>query len=198
MRPPLYLIRHGKTEWNRANRIQGWNDSPLTETGRKQARLVAGILAREIDDHADIAIYCSPLGRARQTAAVICEELGWNTARCRYDEALREMNTGDWDGLTFIEVEAAFPEDLDRFRNDSWRNRPTGGESYAMLAERIKGWLSGLPESGPAVVISHGIAGQVFRGLYLGLGEAETVSLEQPQDVVYRLEGGRLTELVST
>jgi probable phosphoglycerate mutase len=86
---------------------------------------------------------------------------------------------------------------LNHFREDSWRNRPPGGESYAMLAARIGKWLDALEETSPALVVSHGIAGQVFRGRYLGLGEAETVSQDQPQDVVFRLAGGRIAELTS-
>ncbi|MBT4673039.1 MAG: histidine phosphatase family protein [Rhodospirillaceae bacterium] len=193
----LYLIRHGETEWNRAKKVQGWNDSPLTELGETQARGVAGILAREIADPAEAILYCSPLGRARATAEIIAAELGLDFGLCRFDDDLKELNTGQWDGLTFAEIEAAFPDDLNHFREDSWRNRPPGGESYAMLAARIGKWLDALEETSPVLVVSHGIAGQVFRGLYLGLGEAETVSQDQPQDVVFRLAGGRIAELTS-
>jgi broad specificity phosphatase PhoE len=192
---PIYLIRHGETEWNRAKRVQGWNDSPLTGTGREQARMVAAILAREIADAAAAVLYCSPLGRARATAEIIAHELALDFAQVRFDDKLMELNTGQWDGLTFAEIAAAFPDDLNHFREDSWRHRPTGGESYAMLSGRIGDWLAALDQPGPVIVVSHGIAGQVFRGAYLGLGEAQTVSLEQPQDVVFELAGGRVTEL---
>jgi probable phosphoglycerate mutase len=195
MPPVLYLIRHGETEWNRAKRVQGWNDSALTELGNQQARAVAGILAREIADPAAAVFYCSPLGRARATAEIIARELGLDSAQFRFDEALKELNTGQWDGLTFAEIKAAFPDDLNHFHEDSWRHRPTGGESYAMLAARIGVWLDALDETGPVLVVSHGIAGQVLRGHYLGLSEAETVSLDQPQDVVFELRGGQVTEL---
>jgi probable phosphoglycerate mutase len=195
MDPVIYLIRHGETEWNRAKRVQGWNDSPLTELGQAQARSLAGILAAEIADPTGAILYCSPLGRARATAAIIAENLGLDFGLCRFDEDLKELNTGQWDGLTFKEIEAAFTDDLDHFREDSWRNRPTGGESYAMLSARIGNWLDRLEATGPVLVVSHGIAGQVFRGLYLGLGEAETVIQDQPQDVVFRLTGGQVMEL---
>ena len=195
MKPVAYLIRHGETEWNRDKRIQGWNDSPLTETGIDQARTMAGILKREIGPAPEIEFYCSPLGRARQTAEIICHELGWDYSACRFENAIRELNTGRWDGLTFDQVREAFPEDLDRFQTDSWRNRPPGGESYAMLARRISAWLEGISRSATIVAVSHGIAGQVFRGMYQGLSEDETTRLEQPQDVVYLLEEGRAVEL---
>lgn len=198
MQQTLYLIRHGETEWNRAKKVQGWNDSPLTELGQSQARSVAGILAAEIADPTDAILYCSPLGRARATAEIIAAELGLDFGLCRFDEDLKELNTGRWDGLTFQEIAAAFPDDLDHFREDSWRNRPPGGESYAMLSARIGNWLDRLEDSGPVLVVSHGIAGQVFRGRYLGLGEAETVSQDQPQDVVFRLAGGQIKELSGT
>jgi probable phosphoglycerate mutase len=193
----LYLIRHGETEWNRAKKVQGWNDSPLTELGQAQARAVAGILAAEIADLSEAILYCSPLGRARATAEIIAAELGLDFGLCRFDEDLKELNTGQWDGLTFKEIEAAFADSLRHFREDSWRNSPPGGESYAMLAARIGSWLDRLEAAGPVLVVSHGIAGQVFRGHYLGLGEAETVSQDQPQDVVFRLAGGRIEELTA-
>lgn len=195
MDPVIYLIRHGETEWNQAKRVQGWNDSPLTELGETQARSMAGILAAEISNPADVILYCSPLGRARATAAIIAAELGLDFGLCRFEEDLKELNTGQWDGLTFAEIEAAFPDDLNHFRQDSWRNRPPGGESYAMLSVRIGNWLERLEAAGPVLVVSHGIAGQVFRGRYLSLGEAETVSQDQPQDVVFRLAGGQVMEL---
>ena len=64
-----------------------------------------------------------------------------------------------------------------------------------MLSVRIGNWLERLEAAGPVLVVSHGIAGQVFRGRYLSLGEAETVSQDQPQDVVFRLAGGQVMEL---
>ena len=195
MEPVIYLIRHGETEWNRAKKVQGWNDSPLTELGETQARCIAGILAAEISDPAEAILYCSPLGRARATAEIIAAELDLDFGLCQFDEDLKEMNTGQWDGLTFKEIEAAFPDDLNHFREDSWSNQPPGGESYAMLSVRIGNWLDRLEATGPVLVVSHGIAGQVFRGCYLGLGETETVSQDQPQDVVFRLAGGRIKEL---
>jgi len=193
--PTIYLIRHGETEWNRIKRLQGWLDSPLTETGKAQARIMAGILNTEISDFAHINFYCSPLGRARQTADIICAELGWNFADCKIEDAIKEVNTGDWDGMSYVQIAEAFPEELDRFQTDGWKNAPPGGESYAMLAKRISTWLDGLPISKATVAVSHGIAGQVIRGLYLGLSEDQTVRLDQPQDVIYLLKDGRAVEL---
>ena len=192
--PPLFLIRHGETEWNREKRVQGWNDSPLTEKGRDQARAMAGVLANRLEDPSRVVLYSSPLGRARSTAEIIAAELRLDFTRCQFDDALKEMNTGKWDGLTFAEIDAAYSEDLAYFRKDSWRHRPPGGESYAILAARIGAWMEAREQSAPLLVISHGIAGQVVRGIYLDLGEAETVSLDQPQDVVFELSGGRIIE----
>lgn len=155
---------------------------------------MAGVLANRLGDPDQVVCYSSPLGRARATAEIISAELGLDFSRCRFDAALKEMNTGRWDGLTFAEIDAAYSEDLAYFRKDSWRHSPPGGESYAMLAARISAWMEEREQNAPLLVISHGIAGQVFRGIYLDLDEAETVSLYQPQDVVFELSDGRVIE----
>ena len=71
----LYLLRHGETEWNREGRIQGSQDSPLTARGRAQATAQADILAREVPQLWQLARYCSPLRRARDTARIALDGL---------------------------------------------------------------------------------------------------------------------------
>ena len=71
--PEIFLVRHGETVWNRSGHYQGQLDAPLTENGQKQARAI-GRLARQIfNERGVMPFYCSPLGRCRQTAALICD-----------------------------------------------------------------------------------------------------------------------------
>ncbi|MGD9616911.1 MAG: histidine phosphatase family protein, partial [Alphaproteobacteria bacterium] len=69
-RAPIFLVRHGETEWNRARRYQGWLDSPLTPEGIAQAEAIGRLLSR-LPEAAEAEIVASPLGRARHTAAII-------------------------------------------------------------------------------------------------------------------------------
>ncbi len=99
----VFLARHGQTEWNRAGRVQGRLDSPLTELGERQARRLARTIARlpGID-----GVFSSPLGRAVSTAAFYAEALG---AQVTVIEDLTEVHHGAWGGLTRPEIEARFP-----------------------------------------------------------------------------------------
>ena len=93
--PALLILRHGETEWNRAGRMQGALDSPLTETGRAQARRQGVILrAFGIEGWRWVA---SPQGRAAQTAAIAAQGLDLEIAT---DDRLKEIGIGDWTGAT--------------------------------------------------------------------------------------------------
>src|SRR4051794_24612515 len=97
----VLLVRHGETEWNRARRYQGWLDSPLSPEGIAQAEAI-GRLLRRLPQAADADIVASPLGRARHTAEIIAECLSDDRSYrrpVRFDERLREISLGSWDGL---------------------------------------------------------------------------------------------------
>ena len=78
--PTIYYIRHGETAWNATGRLQGTQDVPLNELGRKQAahagNVLAGLFERDCRDKRDLAYVASPLGRARSTMDFVREMLG--------------------------------------------------------------------------------------------------------------------------
>jgi broad specificity phosphatase PhoE len=98
--------------------------------------------------------FASPLERARETMELVREAMGLPPKPYRLDEALMEIAFGDWEGLTWAEVRARDPESVSARRADKWGFVPPGGESYVMLAERIRLWLAAL--EGDAFVVSHG------------------------------------------
>ncbi len=192
----IYLVRHGETEWNQAGRMQGQRDSPLTARGEDQAKRVGLALAGLIDAGDRFAMVASPLGRTLRTAAIIRAELGLTPDDCPTDDRLMEITWGAWDGLTRDEIELRDPGALARRRQNHWRFVPPGGgESYAMVAERVRDWLDGVAQGQRLVVVAHGTAGRVVRGLYAGLGEAETLDLAEPQDAFFRLHGGAIERI---
>src|SRR5712692_8153285 len=109
----IFLVRHGETEWNRARRYQGWSDSPLTERGIAQAKAI-GHRLRALPEAASAEIVASPIGRARRTAEIIAECLG-RTAPLRFDERLREISIGAWDGLDRREIRARMGKEFTEF-----------------------------------------------------------------------------------
>ena len=89
----ICLVRHGETDWNLHERLQGATDVPLNERGHAQARTVAAYLAREPWDY----LYASPLGRAYDTASIIAKETGISDIRT--DDRLKERSFGALEGL---------------------------------------------------------------------------------------------------
>lgn len=87
----LYIMRHGRTDWNERRKIQGRTDIHLNEDGRKMAREAA---LRYADIHID-RIYCSTLSRAVETAKLF---VGERDIPIIYDERLVEMSFGIYEG----------------------------------------------------------------------------------------------------
>ncbi|MEE9281148.1 MAG: histidine phosphatase family protein [Myxococcota bacterium] len=197
MTQTLYLVRHGETEWNRERRYQGRCDSPLTSAGREQARRVGRALRELIADAGEYALVASPLGRARKTAGIVCEALGRAADACRSDPALAEMAWGDWEGRTAEEIERDEPWRWAERVRCKWSFVPPGGESYAMLAERVRRWLETVASEPPLIAITHSGFGRVLRGVHLGLTPDQVLALDGPHDTFFRLTPGRIASFAA-
>ncbi|WP_353239004.1 histidine phosphatase family protein [Limnohabitans sp.] len=128
----ILAIRHGETAWNVETRLQGHLDIPLNDTGLLQAdRLARALTGREMVD----AIYASDLSRTHTTAQALAHAMG-HTVRTHV--GLRERHFGVFQGHTFAEVEAEWPEHAVQWRKriPDW-TPPGGGESLLRLHERI-------------------------------------------------------------
>lgn len=177
--PKIWFLRHGQTEWNVAGRIQGRLDSPLTDLGREQATQQARIVdtfAQQVESGSG-GIFVSPQGRAQKTA-----KLALGSRPFVVDTRLSEINTGEWEGQLKAEV-ATQGSDLEVY------SVAPGGEGFSALEARVRGFLIGL--KGPSIVVSHGLLGQVMRGVILGLDRPEMSELTNGQGVVYELCDGR-------
>jgi len=188
----IFLVRHGETEWNLVRRYQGWGDSPLTGRGIAQAKEV-GQRLRELPEAKGIAVVSSPLGRARRTAELIQAKRG-DLAPIRFDERLKEVSIGDWDGLDRDEIGARSPGVFERYEPGEWYFRCPGGETYVDFAGRIGAWLNDNCDQ-TLIVVAHGIVTRVLRGLYAGLARSAALTLPVPQDVIWRLDGGQILEI---
>ncbi len=182
-RPTLYFLRHGETDWNVAYRLQGQMDIPINANGREQAARNGKRLASLIDDPERMAYIASPLGRTRETMEIARRELGLKTYGYETDDRLKELSFGLWQGFTFEELRGQQDPAVEARFADKWGFVPAGGESYAMLLERLKGWLP--YQSRDAVVVTHG---GVIRVLMHHLGDMPTkqaVRESVPQDRIF-------------
>jgi broad specificity phosphatase PhoE len=151
----LVLVRHGESELIVERRFQGRLETPLSGTGRRQARLVAARLARPHDrpalplpDGPPLAIVHSPLTRAAETAeaidAALEEAPGMGGVPRRADDRFTEIGQGDWEGRLASEISAHDGERL-----AGWRRRPTetwapGGEPLRDVRDRVAAGLTDL------------------------------------------------------
>jgi broad specificity phosphatase PhoE len=189
---PIYLLRHGETEWNTQRRMQGRLDSPLTALGRAQAEALGRTLRGHVD--ATSAIVSSPQAPALGTARLVATELG--IEHIGTDERLCEMTWGEMDGHTIPEIEIKWPGQVAERRSRHWDYIPPGGESYAMVFERLASFVRELRQATrPTVVVSHGAVGRVIRGHYLSLPPPKIVALDEPQHIAYRLRDGDIAEI---
>jgi broad specificity phosphatase PhoE len=163
----LIVWRHGNTDWNASDRVQGQTDVPLNDRGRQQAAEVAPLLAALNPD----AIVASDLRRAVDTAAALAALTGLPV---RTDPRLRERYYGQWQGLTRAEVTARFPVEDARWRAGD----PDPGcdvESLDDMGKRVCEGLLAAVEAHPGgtvVVATHGGAARQGCGHLLGWDSA--------------------------
>jgi probable phosphoglycerate mutase len=132
----------------------------------------------------------SPLSRASETMRIARAELGLDPDDFRRDDRLKEQHYGHWEGQLWSELPRTDPEGFAARERDKWGWQPRGGESYAMLSERIAGWLAEVKED--CVVASHGAVSRVLRGLVANIRREDIALLEVPQDRVMVLANGRI------
>jgi probable phosphoglycerate mutase len=152
------MLRHGQTDYNATNRMQGQLDTDLGDLGRNQAVAAAEVLAKR----QPLLIVSSDLRRALDTAVALGERSGLPV---EVDTRLRETHLGDWQDLNHVEVDAKWPGARLAWRNDAtWA--PHGGESRIDVAERgmplvreliadQTEWGTDEPER-PVVLVAHG------------------------------------------
>ena len=184
----IYLIRHGETAFNAAGRYQGHVDSPLTPLGVAQAQASAALLAAEFRHAPPPPIWTSPLGRALATAEIVGAALPG--APIRPDPRLREISMGRWDGLTRAEIEAGWPGVRRRHPPREWMLNAPEGERIGPVRARLGAVLEAASAAAPVILVGHGIAGRLLRGIHAGLTVAEALHLEAVQGEVYRLAPG--------
>ena len=146
----ILIARHGETSWNALGMLQGHTDIPLNDQGREQARALAGALS----GHGLGAVWTSDLARARETGAIVAQELG--LAALQLDEELRERGFGVFEGLTRAQCLERYPQAWQAWQSQN--AAPPGGESSEHVVGRMSSALMRIAaaQAAPALVVSHG------------------------------------------
>ncbi len=180
----IILIRHGETIWNREGRFQGRLNSPLTQKGKNQAK-ENGKKLKDIVSK-DIKIFSSPLGRAKETAYIISDELGISRERIIFDNRIIEFDYGIFEGKKKIDVINS--KEFQAREANKWYYKIENGESYEIVSQRVKSFLDSIKDE--VMVIAHEMVNRTIRGLYCNYSKDKTLTLRQPNDTIYILSGG--------
>jgi probable phosphoglycerate mutase len=159
----LVLLRHGRTAWNHAGRVQGQLEVDLDDVGRRQAEQVAAAMK----DLRPSLLWCSDLARTRQTCAPVAAATGLEPT---YDARLREFSFGERQGLTHAEYAAVDAAEFEQFRRGRYDACPTAERTAAVEARMTSALRDLLDATAPgetAVAISHGAAIRVATGALL-------------------------------
>ncbi len=187
---PFYLIRHGQTDWNAEGRFQGSVDIPLNDTGRGQAKRNGLAFKLELPDVAGWHFVSSPLSRARETMEIVRRYADLVPTDYHLEPLLREVSYGDWERQTIEEISLTSPDSIEERAGNKWGFVPPNGESYMLLADRVRTVLASL--NCPTVITAHG---GVLRSIYYLIGEMEAEEAaiaEVPQDQFLFVDGSKL------
>ncbi|WP_367269799.1 histidine phosphatase family protein [Roseateles sp.] len=182
----LILVRHGETAWNRATRIQGHTDIPLSALGLAQAERLAQALA----DEPLAAVYSSDLSRARQTAEALANAQGLPV---HLDTALRERSFGRFEGLSWQEIDQGHPEDAARWRRREPDFPVGGGESLNAFSARCLDATRRAVAAHPGCSIALVAHGGVLDCLYRA---ATRIALDAPRS--WQLGNATINRLLAT
>ncbi|MCA3011108.1 MAG: histidine phosphatase family protein [Myxococcaceae bacterium] len=191
----VLLCRHGETPWNREGRYQGHTDIPLADSGEGQARALGGRLA-EVRIHRAVA---SPLSRARRTAELILGQ--GRAAMLSFDDGLKEISHGGWEGKLVTEIAASHPELLDAWKYRPTASLPAGPNAESLQAVLERAWpalgraVAGLGANDTVLVVAHDAVTRVLLCRVLGLPLERVWSFRQAPATLNVLSGESLEAL---
>ncbi len=180
----IYLVRHGQSVANLENRMAGTYDTELTELGREQAKITANAL-KDIEAS---EIYSSDLKRARNTAeeSAVLHKLPVNVCK-----ELREIDMGEWEGLTFDDINRDYGEayTITWKKNFGFFTSPAG-ESVDEVFERVNKKLLEIAKKNlgkKVFVFAHGAVIRIFFGKIMGLSQEQLASLPWATNASYSI-----------
>ena len=188
----LIFIRHPETDWNKQKRYMGSTDIPLNNKGKKQARAISGYFKNENIS----VIYSSKLKRALETAKLIARP---HNLKVKEDKRLNEINFGEWEGLTFEQIQKKYPVLAREYLSKPQNIKIPGGESFKEFKNSIKASLGEIlaQEDGDVVIVSHGGVNRVIICELLKIPFSHLWQIKQDGGAINKIEIYEDTNVVS-
>ncbi len=158
------FVRHGETDDNLQKAFAGWTDSKLSKNGENQVKAVAKQLAKEMVEKDQIALYSSPLHRAKVLALAIEKGINYHRDLSKIEatfiEDLKEIHFGIFEGLSKEEVVERYPEEWQSLRENFGTYSIPEGETVEAFHSRVVAALKEIEKQGSEdqtnVVVTHG------------------------------------------
>lgn len=188
--PTIYLVRHAQTKWNVERRKQGEKNSKITEEGKKQINELARNLKTIKIDY----LLTSPLKRSFKTATEIGKITGLKPV---IENELRECSFGKCEGMTNEELRQTYPYIYASKISTPWEHRWPEGESYADLKIRVDNFLTNFYQNMEEsllknyLLVAHSMINKVIIGSLLKLDPKIILEIDQPHEVIYKIEPER-------
>lgn len=181
----LVLVRHGETEYNRADIFRGRVDLPLNERGEEQAKAAAGYLSTQDFE----VFYSSPLQRSVRTAEVIAESHGGEVLPLEY---FIDVDYGQWSGKNIDEIRDSWPREFAIWADDPERAVFPGGEAVREVRERLYEGLEWLAREheGTVLLVGHKLINRIMICIVLGLPTAGIWRVEQSNAAINFISRG--------
>ncbi|KPK01245.1 MAG: hypothetical protein AMK71_06310 [Nitrospira bacterium SG8_35_4] len=171
----IYLIRHGETEGAHTRRYKGHIDVPLSENGISQVQRLSEHLSRNAELS---AVYTSDLSRASRSAEIIAAPFNITPIVIR---ELKERNFGDWEGMSFDEIQKIYPDAFTSWAKNPLRFSPLNGESTLEVHDRVMPVFIRIEEENKGKNIAIVTHGGVTRVILCSM-------LEMPLENIFRIE----------
>ena len=187
--PTIILLRHGQTKWNVEGRYQGQLNSDLTALGKEQVKENALKILGILKEASSVKLFSSPLGRAKESAFILCDSLNWNKKDIIFDDNIQEIHYGIFEGKTKKYCQKVYKKEFEAREADKWNYvLNEGAESYAVVIKRLHIWLKTIQNEKIVVLVAHEMINRALRGIYCAYSQDKTLTLRQNNNVVIKLE----------
>jgi len=182
----IFLMRHGRTEWNKNKRLQGRQNSPLLESSHDEILQTLKLLPVEEIDF----VFASPLGRVIETIEIMQSK--WKFVYEK-NSLLMECDMGLCEGFMLEEVIRKHEAFWRKREQDKWNTPWPNGESYADIYLRASRFVEELPNEKNILILSHEMMGKCIAGTLCNWSPEKIIEIKQTNTQIFRISDNEFT-----